>query len=83
MFLFLAMEVLPEGKNFRLVAESELSDILDFLEKYLPDSLKVNISFLLAQSNQGRHFAHHQCLLCFLNQKPLIFCYRKNVSIFL
>lgn len=36
------MEVLPEGKNFRLVADSELEGILNFLEKYLPQSIKVS-----------------------------------------
>lgn len=36
------MEVLPEGKNFRLVEETELQDIIDFLEKYLPESVKVS-----------------------------------------
>lgn len=39
------MEVLPEGKHFRLVAESELEDIVEFLGKYLPESIKVNCSF--------------------------------------
>lgn len=34
------MDVLPEGKNFRLAQEEELPAILDFLEKYLPDSIK-------------------------------------------
>ncbi|XP_050297231.1 glycine N-acyltransferase-like protein 2 isoform X4 [Anthonomus grandis grandis] len=33
-------EVLPEGKNFRLVDESELPEIIEFLGNYLPDSLK-------------------------------------------
>ncbi|KAL1505233.1 hypothetical protein ABEB36_004841 [Hypothenemus hampei] len=33
-------ELLPEGKNFRLVEESELPEIIDFLGKFLPDSLK-------------------------------------------
>lgn len=35
------MEVLPEGKNFRLVKEEELPEIIEVLEKYLPESLKV------------------------------------------
>ncbi|GLV31757.1 uncharacterized protein CBL_07516 [Carabus blaptoides fortunei] len=34
------MEVLPEGKNFRLVKEEELPEIIEVLEKYLPESLK-------------------------------------------
>ncbi|CAH1989740.1 unnamed protein product [Acanthoscelides obtectus] len=33
-------EVLPEGKHFRLVNESELPEIIDFLGNYLPDSIK-------------------------------------------
>lgn len=36
-----AMEVLSEGKNFRLVQEEELPEILDFLAQFLPDSIKV------------------------------------------
>lgn len=38
---FAEMEVLPEGKNFRLAQEEELSEILDFLGNYLPESIKV------------------------------------------
>uniref|UniRef100_A0A1B6DVR1 N-acetyltransferase domain-containing protein n=2 Tax=Clastoptera arizonana TaxID=38151 RepID=A0A1B6DVR1_9HEMI len=34
------MELLPEGKNFRLAQEDELPEILEFLSNYLPDSLK-------------------------------------------
>ncbi|KAK6638638.1 hypothetical protein RUM43_006905 [Polyplax serrata] len=34
------MELLPEGKNFRLVAKEELPEILNVLEKYLLESLK-------------------------------------------
>ncbi|XP_056636831.1 uncharacterized protein LOC130445290 [Diorhabda sublineata] len=33
-------EVLSEGKNFKLVNESELPDLVDFLANYLPDSIK-------------------------------------------
>ncbi|XP_030756760.1 glycine N-acyltransferase-like [Sitophilus oryzae] len=33
-------EVLPEGKNFRLVDESELPEIIEFLANFLPDSIK-------------------------------------------
>lgn len=39
------MEIVSEGRNFRLLQEEELPAILDFLEKYLPDSLKVRISY--------------------------------------
>lgn len=35
------MEIIPEGKNFRLVHDNELPEILDILEKYLPESIKV------------------------------------------
>lgn len=38
------MEIIPEGKNFRLVHDDELPSILDALEKYLPYSLKVRLS---------------------------------------
>ncbi|XP_033608936.1 uncharacterized protein LOC111868415 isoform X2 [Cryptotermes secundus] len=34
------MELVPEGKNFRLAQENELPEILDFLSEHLPDSLK-------------------------------------------
>ncbi|XP_017485855.1 PREDICTED: uncharacterized protein LOC108374380 [Rhagoletis zephyria] len=34
------MEIIPEGKHFRLVQESELPEILEYLERYLPESLK-------------------------------------------
>ncbi|KAJ9596461.1 hypothetical protein L9F63_012500, partial [Diploptera punctata] len=34
------MELVPEGKNFRLAQEDELPEILDFLSEHLPDSLK-------------------------------------------
>lgn len=40
---FTAMEeVLLEGKNFRLVDELELPEIIEFLGNYLPDSIKVS-----------------------------------------
>lgn len=35
------MEIIPEGRHFRLVHESELPEILVTLERYLPESLKV------------------------------------------
>lgn len=35
------MEIIPEGKNFRLVNDDELPRILETLEKYLPHSIKV------------------------------------------
>lgn len=35
------MEIVPEGKNFRLVTEDELPAVADFLVQYMPESLKV------------------------------------------
>lgn len=37
-------EAVERGRNFRLLPEEELSNLLDFLTGYLPDSLKVRIS---------------------------------------
>lgn len=37
----LEMEIVPEGKNFRLVTEDELPAVADFLVQYMPESLKV------------------------------------------
>lgn len=39
-------EAVERGRNFRLLAEEELSNLLDFLTGYLPDSLKVRIFYL-------------------------------------
>jgi hypothetical protein len=39
--LLIEMELVPEGKNFRLAQENELPELLDFLSEHLPDSLKV------------------------------------------
>lgn len=39
--LILEMEIIPEGRHFRLVQESELPEILDYLERFFPESLKV------------------------------------------
>lgn len=41
-------EAVERGRNFRLLAEEELSNLLDFLTGYLPDSLKVRTSFFIA-----------------------------------
>lgn len=35
------MEIIPEGRNFRLVNDEELPNLLNVLEKHLPYSLKV------------------------------------------
>lgn len=42
------MEVLSEGKNFKLVQEEELPAILEILRRYLPDSIKVSLSLSLS-----------------------------------
>ncbi|XP_030021197.2 uncharacterized protein LOC115440845 isoform X2 [Manduca sexta] len=34
------MEIVPEGKNFRLVTQDELPAVADFLVQYMPESLK-------------------------------------------
>lgn len=34
------MEIIPEGKHFRLVQDSELPEILNYLEQFLPEALK-------------------------------------------
>jgi len=46
------MEVVPYGKNFRLVPEDELPELLDYLSQHLPQSLKVSFSvyFFLNQA---------------------------------
>lgn len=43
MFCFpsLAMEIIPEGRHFRLLQDSELPGVLVYLEQYLPEALKV------------------------------------------
>lgn len=37
------MDIIPEGKNFRLVQEHELPEIMTVLEQYMPEALKVCI----------------------------------------
>lgn len=39
------MEIIPEGRNFRLLHDDELYDVLEVLEKYIPESLKVSTYF--------------------------------------
>ncbi len=41
------MEIIPEGKHFRLVQDNELPEILKYLERYLPEALKVCILYTL------------------------------------
>ena len=41
------MEIIPEGKNFRLVHDDELPSILKVLEKHLPYSLKVRLMLII------------------------------------
>lgn len=40
-------EILVEGKNFKLAKPSELPEIIDFLARFLPDSVKVWIFIFL------------------------------------
>lgn len=35
------MEIIPEGKNFRLVQDNELPELLLVLEQYMPEAVKV------------------------------------------
>lgn len=35
------MEIIPEGKNFRLVQDNELPELLVVLEQYMPEAVKV------------------------------------------
>lgn len=35
-------EVLSEGKNFRLLQESELPEVVEFMSQFLPHSIKVS-----------------------------------------
>lgn len=56
-FLFAEMEIIPEGRHFRLVHESELPEILVTLERYLPESLKVCIYQISSQLSFVR-FTH-------------------------
>lgn len=47
-YLFVTvMDILPEGKNFRLVHDDELPSIISVLEQYLPDSLKVSSNLII------------------------------------
>lgn len=37
------MEIIPEGRNFRLLHDDELYDVLEVLEQYIPEALKVSL----------------------------------------
>lgn len=50
------MEVIKEGRNFRLVSDSELPEILNTLEKMLPESLKVHQTLKLYLNNRVWNF---------------------------
>jgi hypothetical protein len=41
-------EVLSEGKNFRLLEDSELPDIIEFIGQFLPHSIKVPNLFVFS-----------------------------------
>ena len=45
--LVIEMEIISEGKRFRLVHDDELPSILDVLEKHLPYALKVSLIYVL------------------------------------
>jgi hypothetical protein len=56
------MEIIPEGKNFRLVQDEELPQILEMLEQHLPHSLKVSIRYTYRytpQMNAGIYPCHN------------------------
>lgn len=36
------MEIISEGTHFRLVRDDELESILDILQQYLPEAIKVD-----------------------------------------
>lgn len=44
------MEIVPEGKNFRLVTEEELPAVADILVQYMPESLKVILSVIVSET---------------------------------
>ena len=48
------MEIVPEGKNFRLVTEDELPAVADHLVQYMPESLKVNISYKIPNGKSAK-----------------------------
>lgn len=63
------MEIIPEGRHFRLLQDSELPDLLTYLEQYLPEALKVctntsglvhfaEISFLTLHVSNKCNFVH-------------------------
>lgn len=55
--LLVEMELVLEGKNFRLAQENELPEILDFLSEHLPESLKVSDWVCLSECFKcGRFF---------------------------
>lgn len=41
LILLSEMEIIPEGKNFRLVQDNELPELLLVLEQYMPEAVKV------------------------------------------
>lgn len=46
------MEIIPEGKNFRLVHDDELPEIMVYLERYLPEALKVKRELSMHMTHQ-------------------------------
>lgn len=52
------MEIIPEGKNFRLVHDDELPEIMVFLERYLPEALKVKCVYKLCMQMSDFSFVN-------------------------
>ena len=59
------MEVISEGKNFRLVQEHELHDVMKVLEKHLPYALKVR-----KFKHKKKQFAFNFIIMGFLFEGP-------------
>jgi hypothetical protein len=55
----LEMEIIPEGKNFRLLNDDELPRILETLEKHLPYSLKVRCTNHTHTHNKNQFLFRH------------------------
>lgn len=47
-------EILSEGKNFRLLKNSELPDIIEFIGQFLPHSIKVFFTYFSSNSSDKK-----------------------------
>lgn len=65
------MEIIPEGKNFRLVNDDELPRILETLEKYLPHSIKVRCTDNKKKSCIIGHFKFHASLSPYIGSNQI------------